>query len=64
MLGIDGRLGRDDFALRIIKEAAHVVMQRALVALERQDIVAALILDLRGNGALTIEGVGWSQWRP
>jgi hypothetical protein len=58
VIGIDGGFGHDDLALRIIKEAAHVVMQRALVALECQDIVTALILDLLRDAALAIECVG------
>jgi hypothetical protein len=33
VLGIDGGFGRDDLALWISEEAAHVVMRRALVPL-------------------------------
>ena len=40
------------------RETAHVAMQRSLVALQRQGIVAALIDDLLGDGALAIERVG------
>jgi hypothetical protein len=43
---------------RIVQEQLHVLKQRALVALERQHVVAALIDHLLGNVALAVEGIG------
>jgi len=44
--GIDIRLGRGKRALRAVKEPDDIVVQRALVALQRQGVVAALPDDL------------------
>jgi hypothetical protein len=41
-----------------LEVSAHVVKQRALVAFQRQDVVAALIDDLPGDLALAVERVG------
>ena len=42
----------------VIEEGPDVVVQRALVALERQHVVPALPQDLLGDGALAVEGIG------
>ena len=49
VIGVDVRLGRRSLAFGVIQMQAHVVMQTALVALQRQRIVAALSNDLVGN---------------
>ncbi len=49
--GIDGRLGRGGLGGGVIKEADDVIVQRALIAFQRQGVVATLIDDLPGRGA-------------
>ena len=44
--------------LRVVQEQDGIGVQRALVALESQSIVAALIDDLAGDVALAVERVG------
>jgi hypothetical protein len=58
VIGINGLRTRRRLVRRIVEECADVLMQRALVALQRQDVVAALIDDLPGNGTLAVERVG------
>ena len=43
---------------RIVEEAAHVIVQRLLVALERQHVIGALIDNLLGDLALAAHRVG------
>jgi hypothetical protein len=42
----------------IVEEGAHVAMQRALVAFERQNVIAALANDLSSDGGLAVERIG------
>jgi len=46
VIRIDHRIGSGGLALRIVEVPDHVGMQRALVALQRPNIVAVLIDDL------------------
>jgi hypothetical protein len=57
VIGIDGLRRRAARTSRVIQEQSDVSMQRALVAFQRQRIVAALIHELLRNGALAIERV-------
>ena len=58
MIGLDDRRGGDRFAGRIVEMQHNVVMKRSLISLQGQGVVAALIDDLLGDGALAIERVG------
>jgi hypothetical protein len=58
MPGIDVRLCRVDLARRVIEQQHDVGMQGWLVLLQGEGIVTALIDDLLGDGALTVECVG------
>ena len=55
---LDGRLGCGRLAGRIIEKQLDVIMQCALVAFQRQRIVAALIDDLLSDRALAVECIG------
>src|SRR5271165_4301313 len=55
---IDRGFAHVGLALWIVEETAYVVVQRALVALQRQRMVAALLDDLAGDLALAVERVG------
>jgi hypothetical protein len=57
VIGVDVRLGRGGLAGRVAEIANDIIMQRALVALQGQGVPAALIDDLPGNLALTVERV-------
>src|SRR5882724_5613889 len=57
VIALDSGFGRDLLRSGIIEKSAHVVMQRALITLERQGIVASLIDDLTGDIALTVERI-------
>jgi hypothetical protein len=52
MVGLDGRLGGDRFAGGIVEIQNDVLMKRSLISLQGQGVVAALIDDLLGDGAL------------
>ena len=58
VISIHALRARRRFAGRVIEEHADVIMQRGLVALQRQGIVAALIDDLLSNRALAVERIG------
>ncbi len=56
VISIDGRLCRGGGGgERIVEEGSDIVVQRALVALEREAIVATLIDDLLSDRALTVQ---------
>lgn len=57
VIRVDGSVAGRRLALRIVKKPADVGVQRALVALQRQRIVAAPIDDLPGNLALAVAGI-------
>jgi hypothetical protein len=57
MIGIHGRLHHSDLGRRIVEVGAQVLMQRSLVSLQSEDVVAALIHDLLGNCTLTVERI-------
>ena len=40
VIALDNRVGRGDLAVGVVEIANDIIMQRALVALQRQDIVA------------------------
>ena len=52
MIGVDHRLSCGGLCLRIVNKQNHIFMQRALIAFQRQRIIALLFDDLRGGGAL------------
>ena len=55
MISIDGRLCRGGGGgERIVEQGSDIVVQRALVALEREAIIATLIDDLLSDRALTV----------
>src|ERR1700733_1183140 len=56
MISLDVRRGRGGLAGRVVG-ANDIIMQRALIALQGQDVVTALIDDLLGDLALTVERV-------
>ena len=58
MIGLDDRLGGDRLAGGVVEKKHDVVMKRSLISLQGEGIVAALIDDLLGDGALAIERVG------
>jgi len=58
VIAIDGGMGRVCRALRVVEKPADVVMQAALVALERQHVVTALSNHLCGNGPLAVQRIG------
>ena len=51
VIALDNRVGRGDLAVGVVEIANDIIMQRALVALQRQDLVAPLIDDLLGDFA-------------
>ena len=55
VIGIDRGVGGCGFRLRVIKESADIGVQRALIALEGQGVVATLFDDLLGDLPLAIE---------
>ena len=57
MIAIDRGVGGDRFGFRIVEEGSDVVVQRALIALQRHGVVAALRDDLAGDAALAVERV-------
>jgi len=58
MISLDDRRGGDRFAGGIVEIKHNVIMKRSLISLQGQGVVAALINDLLGDGALAIERVG------
>ena len=58
MVRVDDWRGFGGLAGGIVEKQHDVAMQRFLIALQSQSIVAALIDDLPGDGALTVERVG------
>src|SRR5215218_6908008 len=56
MIAIDGR-GRRQRRLGIVEKELHILKKRALIALERQDVVAALGDDLGCDLPLAMEGI-------
>src|SRR3954451_8562762 len=58
MVAIDGGMDGVRRARGVIEKGANVVEQAALIALQHQNVVAALSHHLGGNGALTVERVG------
>ncbi len=58
MLAIDGAVGGARRTLWIGQEAADIVVQAALVAFERQNVVSPLLDHLCGNDALAVQRVG------
>lgn len=63
MIAVDRRLCRADRACRIIEKPHDVVVQRGLVALQRQRVIAVLVNDLLGYGALAVERIGGLAFR-
>src|SRR3984957_4933220 len=57
MIGLDDRLGGGRLAGGIVEIQHHVIMKRSLISLQGEGIVAPLIDDLLGDGALAIERV-------
>jgi hypothetical protein len=57
MIGVDRRMFRRGLGQRILEEHGDIGVQRALIALEREGVIATLIDDLLGDRALTIERV-------
>ncbi len=57
-MALAGFAGGGERGFRIIEKAAHVVVQRSLVSLERQHVVATLVDHLLGDLALTVHGIG------
>src|ERR1700749_180901 len=57
VIALDNGLGRGNLAGGVVEIADDIVMQRTLIALKRQDIVAALIDDLLGNLTLAVQRV-------
>ncbi len=57
VIGIQSWRRRDGVAGRIVEKQDGVIVQCALVLLQRQGIVAALIGDLGGDRALAVERV-------
>ena len=55
MIGLDSGHRGAGFQFRIIEKQDHIVIQRALIAFQRQRVVALLIDDLLGNAALAAE---------
>jgi len=51
-IAVDQRFGGARLRLRVVEQQSRIVEQRALVALQRQRVVALLLDDLRGDGAL------------
>ena len=58
MPGIDIRWCRHNLAVGVVEQHRHVVIQRLLIALQRQRVVAALIDDLLGDGPLAVQCIG------
>ncbi len=58
MIRIDNRRGHNERARRVMVKPDDIVMQRALVVLQRKRIAAAPINGLLSDRALTIERVG------
>lgn len=57
VIALDNGLGGGDLAGGVIEIADDIVMQRTLVALQRQGVIATLIDDLLGDLALAVERV-------
>ncbi len=58
VIGLDHGPGNGGLARRIIQKEPDIVKQRALIALERQGVVAILFDDLLGDRALAVECIG------
>jgi hypothetical protein len=58
VIAVDGSVCAVWNQLRVVQEQDHIGVQRGLVALESQSIVAALIDDLAGDVALAVERIG------
>jgi hypothetical protein len=56
VIGVDG--GCDGLGGRVVEIGADIVMQRVLVALQSQRVIAALIDDLLGDRALAVQRIG------
>jgi len=57
VIALDNGLGGGDLAGGVVEIADDIVMQRTLVALQRQSVVATPIDDLLGDLALAVERV-------
>ena len=57
MIAVDSLRCRGPRASGIVQKQADVIMQRALIAFQRQSVVATLIDDLPSDRALTVERV-------
>jgi hypothetical protein len=58
VIRIDGLISLSSRACRVVKKPVDIIMQRALIAFQRQGEVAALINDPPGDRALTVERIG------
>ena len=58
VIGLDIRLGRDGLACGIVEISADIIVERALIALQSQRIVATLIDDLLSDRTLAVQRVG------
>ena len=57
MIGIDRGMFRRGLGQRVVEKHRDIGVQRALIALEGEAVIATLIDDLLGDRALTIERV-------
>ena len=57
MVGLDKRRSAARFQLRIIQEQDYIFVH-ALICFSRQRIVALLLYDLLGDGALAVQRIG------
>lgn len=58
MVGFDKRRSAARLQFRIIQEQDYIFVQRALICFQRQRIVALLLYDLLGDGALAVQRIG------
>lgn len=58
VVGLDDGRGHGDLAVWIVQKQDHIVMQRALVTLQRQRVVTFLLYDLLRDRTLAVERVG------
>jgi len=64
VIGLDIRLGRDGLACGIVEISADIIVERALIALQSQRIVATLIDDLLSDRTLAVSARRRSRSRP
>ena len=58
MTGLDNRCRAARSQLRIVEKQDHIVIQRTLISLRSQRVVALLLYDLRGDRTLAVQRVG------